>query len=48
MSAESEVRQRGHNCAQIHKINIQFLDIHHVLCRPVRHLLPIMLLQFNL
>jgi len=26
MSAESEVGQRGHNCAQIHNINMQFLN----------------------
>jgi hypothetical protein len=48
MSAESEVGQRSHNCAQIRNINMQFLNIHHLLYRTVRYLLPVMLLQVNL
>jgi hypothetical protein len=48
MSAESEMGQTGHNCAQIHNINMQFLNIHHLLYRTVRHLLSVMLLQVNL
>jgi hypothetical protein len=48
MWAASEVGQRGHNCAQIHNINMQFLTVCQLLYRTVRHVLPVMLLEVNL
>jgi len=49
MLAASGVGQRGHNCAQIvHNINKLFLNIHHLLYRTVRHILPVMMLEVNL
>jgi hypothetical protein len=48
MWAASEVGQRVHNRAQIHNINMQFINVHQMLYRTVRHLLPVMLLEVNL
>jgi hypothetical protein len=48
MWAANEVGQRGHNCAQIHNIIMQFLNVCQLLYRTARHVLPVMLLEVNL
>jgi len=48
LTGSAASQENLHTLWNPNNINMQFLNIHHLLYRTVRHLLPVMLLEVNL